>query len=87
MQIDGHNPDLMEQGSVCGQEYEYRVHINYGSEGGKIIVSVLDGPMTMFGGGGDECTNEVFKGTVKQFRSFIRKAKVAAALEIAGEGK
>ncbi len=87
LQTDGHNPDLMDQGSVCGQEFEYRVHVNYGRDGGKILVSVLDGPMTMFGGGGEECTNEVFKGTVEQFGAFITSAAKAAKAEIAGEGK
>jgi len=81
LQIDGHNPDLMDQGSVVGQEYEYRVHVNYGNAGGEIGVQVLDGPMTFFGGGGEECTNEVFSGTVDEFNAFVLASEIR---EVAG---
>ncbi len=73
MQIDGLNPDLMDQGAVVGQEFEYRVHVAYGAGGGKIAVKVLDGPMTFFGGGGEDCANEIFNGTVEEFGAFIKK--------------
>ncbi len=81
LQMDGHNPDLMDKGSICGQEYEYRVHVGYGSGGGKITVKLLDGPMTFFGGGGEECTNEVFSGTVEEFNTFIEMAEDPVAVE------
>lgn len=77
LQTDGHNPDLIPQDSVIGQEYEYRVHVKYGNEGGEIVVRVLDGPMTMFGMGGENCTNEVFSGTVEEFDAFIKKMEEA----------
>ncbi len=72
------DPDLMDEGSVCGQEYEYRIHCKYGMSGGELSVRVLDGPMTMFGAGGEECTNEVFKGTVEQFGAFISESEKKA---------
>lgn len=71
---DDLDPDLMEQGSVCGQEYEYRVHVEYGMSGGSISVRVLDGPMTAFGCGGEDCSNEVFSGTVEEFGAFVEDA-------------
>lgn len=71
---DGHDPDLMEENPVCGQEYEYHIHVKYGDKGGEIGVKVLDGPMTMFGGGGEDCTNEVFNGTVEEFGAFVKTA-------------
>lgn len=71
---DGHDPDLMPQGTICGQEYSYHIHVKYGDKGGEIGVRVLNGPMTMFGGGGEDCTNEAFKGTVEEFGAFIKSA-------------
>lgn len=87
MQEDDLNPDLMKQGVVCGQEFEYQVHVKYGSEGGEIGIRVLDGPMTAFGMGGEECGNEIFNGTVKEFDEFIKEAEITEKLEMAGEGK
>lgn len=69
---DGHDPDLQGQNIICGQEYEYHIHVKYGANGGKLSVRVLDGPMTAFGCGGEDCTNEVFKGTVEEYRDFIK---------------
>ncbi len=74
MQEAGQNPDLMKQGAVCGQEFEYHVHVMYGDKGGEVTIRVLDGPITMFGGGGEECTTEIFSGTVKEFDIFIQAA-------------
>lgn len=73
LQADGHDPDLMDKGVVMGQEYEYHIHCDYGTGGGELSVSVLDGPMTLFGGGGEDCTNKVFTGTVAEFEQFIVK--------------
>ena len=78
---DFHNPDLMAEDSVCGQEYVYHVHVKFGNAGGEIAVRVLDGPMTMFGCGGEECTNEIFKGTVEQYGEFIEAASAVKAVE------
>lgn len=69
---DGHDPDLMSEGTVCGQEYEYHVHVKYGDKGGELSVKVLDGPMTAFGMGGEKCTNIAFKGTVEEFTAYIK---------------
>ena len=81
LQVDGHNPDLMDQGAICGQEYEYHVHVKFGNTGGEISVQVLDGPTTMFGCGGESCTNEIFKGTVEQYGEFIEAASAVEAVE------
>lgn len=69
---DGHDPDLMPQGTICGQEYEYHIHVDYSEAGGEISVRVLDGPMTAFGCGGEECTNIAFAGTVEEFTDYIK---------------
>ncbi len=72
---DALDPDLMDEGTVCGQEFEYHVHVDYGAKGGRISVKVLEGPMTMFGGGGESCTKEAFNGTVEEFNAFIQMAE------------
>ena len=75
LQVEGYNPDLMDQGSICGQEFEYHVHVLYGAAGGEIVVSVFEGPMTAFGMGGEYCDKEIFKGTVEEFNTFIQMAE------------
>lgn len=74
---DGHDPDLMPQDTECGQEYEYHIHVLYADKGGSLTVKVLEGPMTMFGMGGEDCTSEIFNGTVKEFGAFIQSASDA----------
>ena len=73
LDADDHDPGLVPEDSVMGQEYEYHIHCDYGMDGGTLTVTVFDGPMTMFGGGGEDCTNEVFSGTVAEFGQFISK--------------
>jgi len=80
LQADEHDPDLVEAGAVMGQEYEYRVHVDYGMSGGKVSVTVFDGPMTMFGGGGEDCNNQIFSGTVKEFEAFIQSEEKREAV-------
>ncbi len=75
MQTDELDPDLMPQGTICGQEYTYCIHVKYGFSGGELTVRILDGPMTAFGMGGEKCDNEVFTGTVEQFDAFIKAAE------------
>jgi hypothetical protein len=69
LQIAGHDPKLESYGASCGQEYTYIIDINNGLL--KITVTVLSGPMTAFGAGGDECTNEIFSGSVEEFSEWI----------------
>lgn len=78
LQEQGHNPNLCEHGSVMGQEYEYHVRCDYFGENA-ITVEVLDGPMTFFGMGGEECTNSVFKGTVAEYCAWVKKPAEAEA--------
>lgn len=63
----GHNPHLVEKNSVMGQEYHYNIHVQYGRDGGTIEVRAMTGPMTFFGGGGEHCTEEEFRGSVVDF--------------------
>ncbi len=72
---DGHDPSLQEQGIDCGQEYEYHVHTLFSDKGGSINVTVLKGPITMFGCGGEECTKQIFRGTPLEFSAFITENK------------
>ena len=71
LQNDGHNPDLLPDGTDCGQEYHYLVSVNFGRDGGMVTVTVFDGPMTFFGHGGEKCKNQIFDGTVEQFGKFL----------------
>ena len=69
MQYDGQEPDLMSVYGPCGQEYEYVITV-IGYE--QIEIEVYTGPMTFFGGGGDECVERMFKGTVGEFGEFLK---------------
>lgn len=71
MGVDGHDPDLVPEGSDMGQEFHYVLEVTYGMFGGKVGVRVLDGPVTFFGTGGDECTNIVFEGSIEEFGEFV----------------
>ena len=81
MQKNGDEPDLCPEGSVCGQEYVYKVHCYFGMGGGDLVVEVIDGPVTAFGGGGDRCTNSIFVGTVKEFGECLTREKEKASIE------
>ena len=75
LQTDGHDPDLVPANSIMGQEFAYNIHCNYGMNGGSLTVSVSDGPMTMFGAGGEDCNNTIFSGTVPEFTEFITSSE------------
>lgn len=80
LQKDDHSPDILgNDGNVpdVGQEFHYVIDIDHGMNGGTIAVVVFDGPVTFFGGGGEECKNEIFRGTVAEYGAFL-KAKVEA---------
>lgn len=83
MHVDGKNPDLVKEGSICGQEYEYEIFVDYGMGGGTITVIVRDGPVTFFGMGGEDCANEVFRGSVEEYRQFISDAENPQEEEVA----
>lgn len=71
---DDHDPNLMEKGTVCGQEFEYHVHVHHGHESNSTLtLTVYSGPMTFFGGGGDNCNNKIFEGTVDEFGEYLTK--------------
>lgn len=70
---DDHGPDLVPDSGPRGQEYHYQVDIVFGFDGGTITVTVFDGPMTFFGGGGEECTNQIFSGTVAEYGEFLKQ--------------
>ncbi len=70
---DGHNPDLIGSVQDCGQEYHYVIDVDYGREGGTVSITVYDGPMTAFGLGGEDCTNKIFNGSIKEYGEFIKK--------------
>lgn len=71
MQADGCEPDVSI--SVCdmGQEFHYQIDVDFYGEN-EISITVFDGPITMFGEGGDRCTEEIFKGTVTEFGEFCK---------------
>ncbi len=82
LEREGYEPMLMLHGANCGQEYHYQIDVEYGAadwkqRGAPLIITVFDGPVTMFGAGGDECTRMIFNGTVEQFGKFV-KGKVKA---------
>lgn len=66
-----HDPDLMPTKSDCGQEFEYRLLVDFGMAGGTINIQVFDGPVTFFGMGGEKCDNEIFRGSVDEYRAWI----------------
>lgn len=68
-QADGHDPDLSSVVTSMGQEFQYQIDLTYDTKG--IEVTVFDGPMTAFGMGGEDCTNQIFKGTVGEYGKFL----------------
>lgn len=77
LQQEGHEPGLLPGIASCGQEFQYHVDVtmNWGLNGdaGTIEITVFNGPMTAFGLGGDECTNQIFKGTVSEYAEFLSR--------------
>jgi hypothetical protein len=60
----------------CGQEYHYLIDVDFGMNGGKILFTVFDGPMTAFGGGGEKCKNQIFQGSVTEFGEFLIEQEI-----------
>ena len=75
LQDVGCSPDLRCQVNPCGQEFEY--YLDCDMETCKITLIVYDGPMTFFGAGGDNCTNQIFQGTVSEYAEWIEAAVAA----------
>lgn len=68
LQKEGRDPDLMSKLQDSGQEFQYQIDVDADLS---IKVTVFNGPMTLFGAGGDECNNEIFSGTVEEFGEFL----------------
>lgn len=77
LHADGHDPALMENECNTGQEFHYVIDVEFGgafvNETFLVIVTVYDGPVTFFGQGGENCTNKIFSGSVKEFGAFLKK--------------
>lgn len=71
MQLDYMYPSLAPSKGNYGEEYRYQIDITFGPRGGDIDISVFDGPMTMFGDGGEDCTNLLFSGDVVGYGIFL----------------
>ena len=69
---EGHDPDLVSEGAIMGQQYHYVItgHANNGT----IDVKIYDGPMTAFGCGGEDCTNVIFEGSADEYQTWIKAA-------------
>lgn len=78
MQADGHDPVLYSEVRPLGQEYHYQIDVDFGPDGGAITMTVFGGPMTAFGGGGEKCTDEIFRGTVHEYGEFLAEQQAAA---------
>ncbi len=74
LEKDGHGPDLHTEDVDMGQEFHYQIDVQYGLDGGTVTIYVFDGPMTAFGAGGEDCTNQVFKGSVAEYGAFLKNA-------------
>lgn len=79
LQADKYEPDLRPDAGAMGQEYHYQVDVDFGADGGTVTVTVFDGPMTAFGGGGDKCTNQIFSGSVAEYGKFLQTDQVESA--------
>jgi len=79
LHVDGHEPDI-QGGEECpemGQEFHYVIDVDFGMRGGVITVTVFEGPMTFFGAGGDECNEQVFRGSVEEYLEWLPKQNLA----------
>ena len=61
---DDHEPYLLNHDGDCGQEYEYRISVEFGSRGGTMVVEVFDGPIC-------KDAERLFNGTVEEFGAWI----------------
>jgi hypothetical protein len=61
---DDHGPDLLNHDGDCGQEYEYRISVDFGLRGGTMVIEVFDGPIC-------EDAGRLFEGTVEEFGAWI----------------
>jgi hypothetical protein len=82
---DDHNPSLAPPGTTMGQEWEYHVIVDESKMA--LLVKVYNGPMTAFGLGGEECTDEVFSGTVPEYAAWVveRGGRVNPQIEVLKE--
>jgi hypothetical protein len=67
LQEEGHDPKLYPEGAACGQEFEYQIS----ADGERLSIQVFDGPMTLFGLGGETCNNLIFDGDLEAFDKFL----------------
>ena len=65
------HPSLEPAGAIMGQEYHYQINVAFSIDGGEVSITVFDGPVTFFGSGGEDCTNQIFCGSVQEFSEFI----------------
>lgn len=61
---DDHGPDLLSHGGDCGQDYEYRIDVEFGGRGGTMEMEVFDGPIC-------EDAASLFRGTIEEFGVWI----------------
>ena len=54
----------------CGEEYRYELD----NRDGKIGLKLYDGPITMFGFGGEDCTNLIYDGLLDDFDPNMEEA-------------
>lgn len=71
MQAEHMNPEIVPNSGNHGEEYRYQIDVTFGRFGGEVSISVFDGPMTMFGDGGEDCTNLLFSGDVEAYGRFL----------------
>lgn len=64
-----HEPDLLNHDGDCGQEYEYRISVEFGEQGGTMAIEVFDGPIR-------EDADRLFEGTVDEFGAWIDQPNV-----------
>lgn len=65
MEQEDLRPGLIEHGSEADQEYHYQIDVLYGTGGGTVTLTVFDD------NNGDDCTNQIFHGSVEAFGRFL----------------
>ncbi len=77
---DGHHPSLMSEVSNVGQEFHYQITVDMTPslfspscerKYANISITVFDGPVTIFGAGGDRCTNKIFEGRDHEYSEWL----------------
>jgi len=75
-------PSLEAPNSTMGQKWEYHIETTFSCDDSPadnlnagIKVRVFSRPMTAFGLGGEDCTEEVFFGTNEEFSKWLQGAK------------